>query len=82
MSWDREIEELHKRSALAHQMGGEEKVSRQHEFGKLTIRERVGAIVDQNSFHEIGALAGRGQYDENGELKAFTPSNFILAPLR
>jgi len=78
MSWDREIKELHKRSSLAHKMGGEEKVSRQHEFGKLTIRERVGAIVDQKSFHEIGALAGRGQYDENGELKAFTPSNFIF----
>lgn len=78
MSWDREIDELHKRSALAHQMGGEEKVSRQHEFGKLTIRERVAAIVDQGSFHEIGTLAGRAEYDENGELKGFTPSNFVF----
>jgi len=78
MSWNREIDELHKRSALAHKMGGEEKVSRQHEFGKLTIRERVDAIVDNNSFHEIGTIAGRGEYDENGELKGFTPSNFVF----
>ncbi len=78
MSWDREVDELHKRSALAHQMGGEEKVSRQHKFGKLTIRERVDAIVDHGSFQEIGTLSGRGQYDENGELKGFTPSNFIF----
>ena len=78
MSWEREIDELHKRSALAHQMGGEEKVSRQHEYGKLTIRERVAAIVDQDSFHEIGTLAGRAEYDENGELKGFTPSNFVF----
>ena len=78
MSWDREIDELRKRESLAHQMGGEEKVSRQHEFGKLTIRERIGIIVDQGSFHEIGAIAGRGQYDENGELKGFSPSNFIF----
>jgi acetyl-CoA carboxylase carboxyltransferase component len=59
MSWDREIDELHARSALAHQMGGEEKVARQHKFGKLTIRERLDAIVDQGTFHEIGELAGR-----------------------
>jgi acetyl-CoA carboxylase carboxyltransferase component len=78
MSWDREIDELRRRTALAHQMGGEEKVARQHEFGKLTVRERVDAIVDHNSFHEIGALAGRAEYDANGELKGFTPSNFIF----
>lgn len=78
MSWDREIEELHARSVLAHQMGGEEKVARQHKFGKLTIRERIDAIVDQKTFHEIGELAGRGQYNEKGELKAFMPSNFVF----
>jgi len=78
MSWDREIDELHARSALAHQMGGEEKVARQHKFGKLTIRERLDAIVDRDTFHEIGELAGRGQYNENGELKAFMPSNFVF----
>ncbi|MBW2091590.1 MAG: methylmalonyl-CoA carboxyltransferase [Deltaproteobacteria bacterium] len=78
MSWDREIDELRKRTSLAHQMGGEEKVSRQHEFGKLTIRERVDAIADKNSFHEIGALAGRAQYDENGVLTEFMPSNFVF----
>jgi len=78
MSWDREIDELHERSALARQMGGEEKVTRQHEFGKLTIRERIDAIVDHSSFHEIGTLAGRGQYGENGKLKGFTPSNFVF----
>lgn len=78
MSWEQEVDELRKRTAMAYKMGGEEKVARQHEFGKFTVRERIGAIVDQNSFHEIGALAGRGQYDENGELKEFTPSNFVF----
>ena len=78
MSWDHEIDELKKRRGLSHQMGGKDKVARQHEFGKLTIRERISAIVDKGSFHEIGTLAGRGQYDENGELKGFTPSNFVF----
>ncbi|MCP4757106.1 MAG: methylmalonyl-CoA carboxyltransferase [Proteobacteria bacterium] len=78
MSWDQEIEELRKRAALAHRMGGKDKVSRQHEFGKLTIRERIATVVDQDSFHEIGELAGRGQYDEDGKLIEFTPSNFVF----
>ena len=78
MSWEKEIEEMRAREALAFEMGGPEKVARQHEFNKLTIRERIDAISDQTSFHEIGTLAGVGEYDEDGELKAFTPSNFVF----
>ena len=82
MSWKPEIDELRRREALAHEMGGAEKVERQHHFGKLTIRERIDAISDPSSFEEIGALAGVASYDENGELKAFTPSNFVLGTAR
>ena len=78
MSWEKEISELNIRSELSERMGGEDKVARQHEFGKLTIRERINAITDENSFHEIGKLAGVGEYDENGDLKQFTPSNFVF----
>ena len=78
MSWKKEIDELHKRSKMADKMGGEEKVARQHEFGKLTIRERVDAIVDLESFHEIGKLAGIGEYDEQGNLRDLRASNFVF----
>ena len=78
MSWDREIEELRRRSALAQKMGGDDKVARQHEFGKMTIRERIDCIADEGSFHEIGEIAGRAEYDENGELRGFMPSNFVF----
>lgn len=78
MSWDREIEELHERALLAHKMGGDDKVARQHEFGKLTIRERIDIVADEGSFHEIGEIAGRAEYDEYGELKGFMPSNFVF----
>ena len=37
MSWEKEISELALRNNLAEKMGGDEKVARQHEFGKLTI---------------------------------------------
>ena len=31
-----------------------------------------------HSFHEIGKLAGVGQYDDQGELEQVTPSNFVF----
>jgi len=76
--WADELTELDERTALAHEMGGKDKVARQHEFNKLTIRERVERIADPASFAEIGALAGVGEYDDNGDLKAFTASNFVF----
>ena len=78
MSWEKEIDELGRRSDMADEMGGAEKVARQHEFGKFTIRERVDKVVDAGSFHEIGKLAGVAKYDDDGELVEFTPSNFVF----
>lgn len=78
MSWEDEIGELRDREALAKEMGGPDKVARQHEFNKLTIRERIDAISDPTSFHEIGTLAGVAKYDDDGNLEEFTPSNFVL----
>ena len=78
MSWEKEIRELRRREELAQAMGGEERIQRQHDNGRLTVRERIDALVDAGSFHEIGALAGKAVYDEAGELSEFTPSNFVL----
>ena len=78
MTWDEALEELSHRHTLAEAMGGKEKVARQHHFGKLTIRERIEAIVDPGSFREIGKLAGVGQYNDQGELIELTPSNFVF----
>ncbi|HIF09759.1 MAG TPA: methylmalonyl-CoA carboxyltransferase [Sneathiellales bacterium] len=78
MSWRKEIEELHYRSELADKMGGADKVARQHEFGKYTVRERFEKICDDKSFHEIGKIAGVADYDENGDLRDFVPSNFVF----
>jgi len=78
MGWEKELDELARRGELAEAMGGEEKVARQHEFGKLTIRERIDAIADPGSFHEVGKLAGSAEYDSNGDLVAVKPSNFVF----
>lgn len=77
MSWQPEIDELKSRLELARQMGGEENVARQLANGKRTVRGRVDGLLDPGSFHEIGALAGKGVY-EAGKLVSFTPSNFVL----
>lgn len=78
MSWDPEYQEFEKRRALAHQMGGPERVKRQHDGGRLTVRERVDRLVDYGSFHEIGELAGKVTYDENGEIAEYLPTNCVM----
>ena len=78
MSWEADIEELRRREALARQMGGPDKVKRQHDAGRLTVRERIDHLLDPGSFHEVGALAGRAQYGDDGEIQSFQPANFVL----
>jgi len=78
VSWQKEIDELRRREALARRMGGPEKVKRQHDGGKLTVRERVERLLDPGSFHEIGALAGWAKYGADGELADFTPANLVF----
>ena len=78
MSWETELDEMKHRATLAEAMGGKEKVARQHEFNKMTIRERIAQIADARSFHELGKLAGVGEYDDDGNLTHFTPSNFVF----
>ena len=78
MSWKPEADEIHRRRALALGQGGPEAIDRQHNKGRLTIRERIDALVDPGSFEEIGRGAGEGVRGEDGRLESFTPANFIL----
>lgn len=36
--------------------GGEKRIQQQHEKGKLTARERIALLLDENSFHELDML--------------------------
>ena len=67
MSWQPELDELQRRKALAHEMGGADKVKRQHDAGRLTVRERIGKMVDDASFQEVGSISGIGEYDAAGD---------------
>src|SRR5579864_5818637 len=78
MVWQPELEELRERERLATQLGGADKIERQHRGGRLTVRERIDGLVDARSFHEIGAIAGRAQYDDEGRLAELVPSNCVM----
>ena len=57
--WGFELEQLAamRRAALA--LGGERGVARQRAQGKATVRERIDALLDSGSFHEVGSSVGR-----------------------
>src|SRR3954466_4546683 len=78
MNWKPELDDLARREAFAREMGGVDKVKRQRDQGRLTVRERIDRLLDGKTFHEIGAVSGVGEYDEHGELKALTPANCVF----
>ncbi|QQO12241.1 methylmalonyl-CoA carboxyltransferase [Bradyrhizobium diazoefficiens] len=82
MNWKPELDELARREAFAREMGGVDKVKRQHDQGRLTVRERIDGLIDKGSFHEIGAVAGIGEYDSGGDLKKLTPANCVFGRAR
>jgi len=48
------VAELEARRAKVRQMGGADRIARQHARGKLTARERLAALFDDGTFVEIG----------------------------
>ncbi|HIG70056.1 MAG: carboxyl transferase domain-containing protein [Myxococcales bacterium] len=78
MSWQSEVDEIEVRRAAALEMGGSEAVERQHARGRLTIRERLDALVDEKSLEEQGPIAGEAERDDEGRVTAFYPANYLL----
>ena len=78
MNWKPELDELMRRETFAGEMGGTEKVKRQHDGGRLTVRERIALVIDSGSFHEIGAISGSAEYDSSGDLTKLTPANCVF----
>jgi methylmalonyl-CoA decarboxylase subunit alpha len=76
MTWQDEVDDIRARRALALGQGGPESVARQHDRGRLTIRERIAGLVDAGSFTEFGQLAGTARY-EAGALVSFTPEPYV-----
>jgi len=78
MSWQPEIDDIHRRRKLAEVCGGEEAVAKHHAAGKLTVRERIAGLLDAGSFREVGKLAGKSKYDAAGKLVGFEPASYVM----
>jgi propionyl-CoA carboxylase beta chain len=50
------ISRLEEKIAEAHLGGGEKRIAAQHKRGKLTARERIHFLLDENTFEELGML--------------------------
>lgn len=61
------LAELYERADEVKLGGGIKRIEREHDRGKLTARERIAALLDdERDFTEIGLFAGYGMYEEDG----------------
>lgn len=61
------VSDLRKRFAKVKLGGGQKRIDKQHEKGKLTARERIDYLFDDKTKAiEIGAFAGEKMYKEHG----------------
>jgi len=53
---EQKLKNLQQKRKIVEQGGGEKRISKQHESGKLTARERIEKLFDEGSFVEIDAF--------------------------
>src|SRR5579871_6327568 len=56
MDREQKLAELKRRDSLAEAGGGEERRARQHKEGKMSARERIEFLLDENTFEEFDRL--------------------------
>ena len=65
------IDEYTKNNNISLQGGGQDRISAQHEKGKLTARERIDLLLDAGSFVEIDPLTTHHYHEYNMQKKKF-----------
>jgi propionyl-CoA carboxylase beta chain len=71
------LEELHRRQAASEQGGGPERRARQHREGKLSARERIELLLDENSFEELDKLVTHRARDFGMEEQKVPGDGFV-----
>jgi acetyl-CoA carboxylase carboxyltransferase component len=71
------VEDLEARRAKAMLGGGEEKIAKQHERGKLTARERIALLIDAGTFVELG-IHGRPHFAQRAMDGVEAPADGVL----
>jgi methylmalonyl-CoA decarboxylase subunit alpha len=78
MSFKRNILDLRKRKKEAQLGGGEKAIEKQVAMGKKTARERIKAILDENSFHEYDLFVEHTGRDFDMEKKVLHGDGVII----
>ncbi|MBL4560138.1 MAG: methylmalonyl-CoA carboxyltransferase [Bacteroidales bacterium] len=78
MSLKRNILDLRKRKEKVLQGGGEKAIQKQVAMGKLTARERVTSILDEDSFHEYDMFVEHEARDFGMEKKQLHGDGVII----
>lgn len=56
--WDEVLDDLARRREASRAMGGEERLRKHRDAGKLDVRARIAHLLDPGSFQELGTLVG------------------------
>ena len=70
-------DQLHEARQRAQLGGGEEKIAKQHERGKLTARERIDLLVDVGTFVELG-IHGRPHFAQRAMDGVEAPADGVI----
>jgi methylmalonyl-CoA decarboxylase subunit alpha len=71
------VDDLHARRERARLGGGEEKIAQQHERDKLTARERLGLLIDEGTFTELG-IHGRPHFSQRAMEGREAPADGVV----
>ena len=71
------VDDLHERRERARLGGGEERIARQHEQGKLTARERLALLIDEGTFTELG-IHGRPHFSQRAMDGREAPADGVI----
>jgi acetyl-CoA carboxylase carboxyltransferase component len=78
MSLKRKILELQKKREKVLQGGGEKAIEKQVAMGKMTARERIITLLDENSFHEYDLFVEHEARDFNMDKKILHGDGVII----
>ena len=78
MPWERAIEDIDYVRSLGREMGGPDRVQRQHDRGHYTVRERIDKIIDPGTFVEYGPMIGAAEFDDEGNIIDFSPGAYVM----
>ncbi len=75
--WDEILQDLDERRAKAEAGGGQARIDKQHEKGKLTARERLDILFDEGTFVELNTLIESRCTDFGMEKKKYTGDGVV-----